>query len=96
MAPNSNADPIRSRLRAALDEIYGDRLERVVLCGSRARGQGRPDSDYDIAVFIQDLGDERLPRIAQVSGSGEPHRRLGRGIAGRPRSRLPGEPGVDA
>jgi predicted nucleotidyltransferase len=33
-------DPIRTRFRAALDEIYGARLARVVLFGSRARGEG--------------------------------------------------------
>lgn len=37
-----------------MDEIYGNRLERVVLFGSRARGDARPDSDYDIAVFVRE------------------------------------------
>ncbi|MGD1017248.1 MAG: hypothetical protein ABR863_12540 [Roseiarcus sp.] len=31
-------DPVLSRLRAALDEVYGERIERVALYGSRARG----------------------------------------------------------
>ncbi|HKH81671.1 MAG TPA: nucleotidyltransferase domain-containing protein [Methylovirgula sp.] len=48
-------DPILSRFRAALDEVYGERIERVVLFGSRARGDARPDSDYDVAVFLRDL-----------------------------------------
>src|ERR1700686_3624644 len=48
-------DPILSRFRAALDEVYGERIERVVLFGSRARGDARPDSDYDVAVFLKDL-----------------------------------------
>jgi predicted nucleotidyltransferase len=30
-------DPILERFCAALTEIYGDRLERIVLFGSRAR-----------------------------------------------------------
>jgi len=47
-------DPVLSRFRAALDETYGQRLERVVLFGSRARGDARPDSDYDIAVFLKE------------------------------------------
>lgn len=47
-------DPILTRFRAALDETYGSRLDRVVLFGSRARGDARPDSDYDIAVFLKE------------------------------------------
>ena len=49
-------DPILRRFRDALAELYGDRLERVVLFGSRARGDAREDSDYDVAVFIKNLG----------------------------------------
>src|SRR3954466_12516975 len=48
-------DPILKRFRTALDEVYGDRIERVVLFGSRARGDAREDSDYDVAVFLKDL-----------------------------------------
>src|ERR1700758_1320655 len=48
-------DPILKRVRAALDQIYGDRLERVVLFGSRARGDARENSDYDVAVVLKDL-----------------------------------------
>ena len=62
-------DPILSRFRAAMNEVYGDRLERVVLFGSRARGDHRPDSDYDIAVFIRNpegLAQE-LDRLADVT-----------------------------
>jgi predicted nucleotidyltransferase len=47
-------DPVLQRFRAAVAEVYGDRIERVVLYGSRARGDAREDSDYDIAVFIKD------------------------------------------
>jgi len=47
-----------------LTGLYGDRLERAVLFGSRARGDARPDSDYDVAVFLRDyhgLWDEAGP-----------------------------------
>jgi predicted nucleotidyltransferase len=46
-------DPILARFRAALEKTYGVNVERVVLFGSRARGDERPDSDYDIAVFLK-------------------------------------------
>jgi hypothetical protein len=48
---------VLARFRTALDTAYGPRLERVVLFGSRARGEARPDSDYDVAVFLRDLTD---------------------------------------
>ena len=51
-------DPVLVRFRRALDDIYGTRkIERVVLFGSRARGDARPDSDYDVAVFLNDPGE---------------------------------------
>jgi predicted nucleotidyltransferase len=50
-------DPVLQRFRTALNEVYGGRLERVVLYGSRARGESRPDSDYDIAVFLKNFSD---------------------------------------
>jgi uncharacterized protein len=61
-------DPIMSRFRAALDEVYGPRVERVVLFGSRARGDARPDSDYDVAVFLRDTESfgQEADRIAEI------------------------------
>ena len=50
-------DPTLARFRAALAEVYGARIERIVLYGSRARGDARPDSDYDVAVFLRDMND---------------------------------------
>jgi len=63
------ADPLLVRFREAVSELYGDRLERVVLFGSRARGDARPDSDYDIAVFLRDMDDrfKELDRLAHLS-----------------------------
>ena len=56
MHPQLRDDPILRRFREAVGTAYGDRLERVVLFGSRARGDHRADSDYDIAVFIRNMG----------------------------------------
>src|SRR5206468_2597070 len=59
---------ILKRFRAALDALYGDRIERLVLFGSRARGDAHEDSDYDIAVFLHDLTDywREVGRIVEV------------------------------
>jgi predicted nucleotidyltransferase len=61
-------NPVLRRFRAALDEAYGERIERVVLFGSRARGDARPDSDYDVAVFLKDFNSfgKESGRIAEI------------------------------
>lgn len=53
----ATTDPVLTQFRVALDALYGERIERVVLFGSRARGDARPDSDYDVAVFLQGYDD---------------------------------------
>jgi uncharacterized protein len=69
MASSVINDPILKRFRAALDEVYGDRIERVVLFGSRARGDATTDSDYDVAVFLRDMSDRfaEMNRLADLS-----------------------------
>jgi predicted nucleotidyltransferase len=61
-------DPVLKRFRTALDEVFGRRVERVVLYGSRARGDGDEASDYDIAVFLRDFGDRwrEMDRIIPI------------------------------
>ena len=49
MTAKPQDNPVLTRFRATLTEIYGDRVERVVLFGSRARGDAQEDSDYDVA-----------------------------------------------
>jgi len=64
-----SSDPILTRFRAALAATYGDRLERAVLFGSRARGEPRPDSDYDVAVFIREP-DRWFDEVIRLAGLG--------------------------
>jgi predicted nucleotidyltransferase len=68
MTANPIDDPVLRRYKSALAEIYGDQLERVIPFGSRARGDARPDSDYDVAVFLKSLPDrwKELNRLADL------------------------------
>ena len=68
MSPAAANDPILVRLRTALAGLYGPRLDRVLLFGSRSRGDAQPQSDYDVAVFLEPLGDRwvELDRLADL------------------------------
>jgi predicted nucleotidyltransferase len=62
-------DPALRRFRSALADAYGDRIESVILFGSRARGDATPESDYDVAVFLRDMPDRlaEMDRLADIA-----------------------------
>jgi len=60
--PQQAAAELRDYKRAVERALPG--VERVILFGSRARGQARADSDYDVAVVVRDLLDHRRVRRA--------------------------------
>ncbi|MGC2525461.1 MAG: nucleotidyltransferase domain-containing protein [Stellaceae bacterium] len=61
--------PILKRFRAALDETYGDRIERVVLFGSPVHGDAHESLDYDVAVFLKGPGTKVLALRSWHSGA---------------------------
>lgn len=63
------ADPILRRLKKELEALYGARLKKVLLYGSRARGDFREDSDYDVLVVLDGQFDwwQEVKRLADVS-----------------------------
>lgn len=40
-------------LRGELQSLYGERLERILLFGSQARGDAEPESDIDVLVVLK-------------------------------------------
>jgi len=63
LATDSRLDDIVRRL------VDAYRPERVYLFGSRARGEGGPDSDYDLLVVVDDSAprERRSSRLAYES-----------------------------
>jgi uncharacterized protein len=48
--------------RTALADHYGEKLLKILLFGSSARGEGTPDSDIDLLVVL----DGRLDNFAEL------------------------------
>jgi predicted nucleotidyltransferase len=61
---------VAERLMELVLQSQGDRVRRVILFGSRARGDARPDSDYDLLVVMGELSkgehDQRLLALYRV------------------------------
>jgi uncharacterized protein len=50
----TNIRTILKKLKDELTQIYGERLDHIILYGSRARGDARDDSDIDILIVLKD------------------------------------------
>lgn len=51
---NQKLPAILTEMRRYIEELYGDRLFKIVLYGSQARGDARPDSDIDLSIVLQE------------------------------------------
>jgi predicted nucleotidyltransferase len=49
----TNIKPILNELKQELQELYGDRLVKLILFGSHARGEANPDSDIDLLIVLK-------------------------------------------
>lgn len=55
--PNSHIIPILEELKSYFYSQYSAKIEKIILFGSQARGDARPDSDIDILVILKDSFD---------------------------------------
>jgi len=49
----NSIQPILHELKQGLKELYGDRLVKLILFGSHARGEANPDSDIDLLIVLK-------------------------------------------
>ena len=54
------------QLISRLKEFYGSSLKSVVLFGSHARGDARPESDHDILLIIEGMVKNPLKRMKDI------------------------------
>lgn len=71
--PSSDLDGLLADLRAALTDLYGDRLVRLVLYGSQARGDTHAESDVDVLVVL----DGEVQPGREIRRMGDVRTRLG-------------------
>ena len=73
-APTLSAEARRrlGAFRRGAEEALPGRIVEMRLFGSRARGDAKEDSDYDIAVFVRDL-DDRTDVLGALSDTAYPH-----------------------
>jgi len=48
----ADIEPLLRELRTALEDLYGDRLEKLILYGSFARGDAWEGSDIDVMIVL--------------------------------------------
>lgn len=63
MSPvHTDVDPVLHTFASALRARLGNHIQQIVLFGSRARGEAREHSDYDVLVIV----DRRSPDVRSV------------------------------
>jgi predicted nucleotidyltransferase len=60
--PRAGPDPVAVEFAREVRRRLGSRVRKIVLFGSRARGDARDDSDCDVVVVV----DRRSPEVREI------------------------------
>jgi len=62
------ADEMLAEVRRDIRSRLGTHLKRLVLFGSRARGDANPDSDYDLLVVVDEVNRKVKDILDDIAG----------------------------
>jgi len=79
----NNIQPTLHELKLGLKELYGDRLVKLILFGSHARGEANLDSDIDLLAVLKSPVSQVIIKVGGWHGGAAPtkHEFLSRGNA---------------
>jgi excisionase family DNA binding protein len=60
-------DPVLAEIKQRLNETLGDNVERIILFGSRARGDAHKDSDYDVLLLVKKRSRELENQVNDIA-----------------------------
>jgi predicted nucleotidyltransferase len=63
----SEEKEVLSRFKAEAAKILANRLDQIILFGSRSRGDAEPDSDFDLLVTVHGLKNTDKEKLFDVA-----------------------------
>jgi predicted nucleotidyltransferase len=63
----SEEDEVIRRFKERVTDALGGRLDKIILFGSRSRGDADEDSDFDFLVLVKRPGEEDRDRIRDIA-----------------------------
>lgn len=66
-ATTFDLDALTAEFKQAMQDLYGDRLAKIILYGSYARGDFHEESDVDFMVVLKGEEPSRSQEISRVS-----------------------------